>query len=267
MNPARFMISTPQAEGAHAADVARLGPWFHNIRLPDGTRTAPNHPLGDFPAFKWKQVAAHLPDDLTGWSALDVGCNSGFYSIELARRGARVVGIEHDRHFIRQANWLADVYGVSSLVEFRELEVYQAWKLADSFDLVLFMGVFYHLRYPLLALDLLAGMTGRLMIFQTLTLPGDDAIVQPEDLEIEQRELLAQPGWPKMAFIEHSMAGDPTNWWAPDHAAVEAMLRSAGLRVLSRPGHEIYLCEPLLQRAAEPQERLRSEINAATGRT
>ncbi len=47
-----------------------------------------------------------------------------------------------------------------------------------------------------------------------------------------------------MAFIEHRLANDPTNWWAPNHAGVEAMLRSSGFQVVGRPGHEIYLCEP-----------------------
>ena len=47
-----------------------------------------------------------------------------------------------------------------------------------------------------------------------------------------------------MAFIEHRFAGDATNWWVPNHAGIEAMLRSSGLRVLARPADEIYLCEP-----------------------
>jgi tRNA (mo5U34)-methyltransferase len=55
---------------------------------------------------------------------------------------------------------------------------------------------------------------------------------------------MTESGWPKMAFIEHKLAGDPTNWWAPNHAGVEAMLRSAGLQVRTTPGHEVYICEP-----------------------
>lgn len=50
-------------------DVQRLGPWFHNLQLPDGTQTRPDHYFGDFPAFKWRQLAPALPDDLTGWTA------------------------------------------------------------------------------------------------------------------------------------------------------------------------------------------------------
>jgi hypothetical protein len=46
--------------------------------------------------------------------------------------------------------------------------------------------------------------------------------------------------WPSS---EHELAGDPTNWWAPNAACVEAMLRSCGLRIAERPGHEMWLCE------------------------
>src|SRR5918997_6765494 len=81
------------SNGRHAK-IAELGPWFHNLHLPDGTQTAPDHSLGDFPSFKWLEVAPHLPKDLTGWRALDIGCNAGFYTFELARRGARVTGID-----------------------------------------------------------------------------------------------------------------------------------------------------------------------------
>jgi hypothetical protein len=113
-----------------------------------------------------------------------------------------------------------------------------------AFDLVVFMGVFYHLRYPLLGLDIAAQRTGRLMLFQTLSLPGEEIAQQIEDLSIEDRSPMLQEGWPKMAFIEHSLAGDRTNWWAANHAGIEAMLRSSGLRVVARPGQEVYLCEP-----------------------
>jgi tRNA (mo5U34)-methyltransferase len=69
-----------------------------------------------------------------------------------------------------------------------------------------------------------------------------------------------------MAFIEHHLAGDPTNWWAPDHAAVLALLRSAGLRVLANPGHEIYVCEPDPAHPSPAATWNRAELLAATGR-
>jgi tRNA (mo5U34)-methyltransferase len=233
------------AAGQEHGDTAALGPWFHNLHLPDGSQTAPDHPLGDFPARKWRQVAPHVPADLTGWRVLDVGCNAGFYSFELARRGADVLGIDREPHFLRQAEWGAGVYGLKQRVRFERMHVYDVSRLPERFDLVLFMGVFYHLRYPQLALDLLASRTGRLFVFQTLTMPGNATCAVEPDGPIEERERFHERGWPKMAFVEHSFAGDPTNWWVPNHAACEALLRSAGMRITRRPGHEIYVCEPV----------------------
>src|SRR5438270_11629686 len=89
------------------AEIARLGPWFHNLHLPDGTQTCPGHYLGDFPRFKWEQIQGALPSDLTGWRCLDIGCNAGFYSFELAKRGGTVLGIDLDERYLRQARWAA----------------------------------------------------------------------------------------------------------------------------------------------------------------
>src|SRR2546421_12240252 len=84
------------------ARVHELGPWFHNLDL-NGVRTAPDHFLGDFPAIKWQSFAHALPADLRGQTVLDIGCNAGFYAIEMKRRGAdRVVGIDTDEEFLAQ---------------------------------------------------------------------------------------------------------------------------------------------------------------------
>jgi tRNA (mo5U34)-methyltransferase len=223
--------------------IAELSPWFHNLHLPNGSQTAPDHFLGDFPAFKWRDIAPFIPEDLSGWRALDIGCNAGYYSFELARRGARVVGIDRDPHYLQQARWAAKQYGVEDRVDFRLMQVYDLAREPEAYDLVLFLGVFYHLRYPLLALDIVAQKTLQLMIFQTMTLPGREVTWQ-QDFRINERDLLQESGWPKMAFIENRFAGDPTNWWVANHAAVEALLRSAGLRITGYPGDEIYRCEP-----------------------
>src|SRR3954468_18840195 len=106
-------------------EIATLGHWFHNLHLPDGTETAPNHPLGDFPAFKWAQIAPCIPDDLHGWTALDIGCNAGFYTFELARRGARVTAIDVDPHFLHQAQWAARQFELQDRIEFRRAQVYE----------------------------------------------------------------------------------------------------------------------------------------------
>jgi tRNA (mo5U34)-methyltransferase len=249
---------------SHAAE--QLGPWFHNLHLPDGTQTAPGHPLGDFPTNKWRQLEQHLPADLRGWSCLDIGCNAGFYSFELAKRGASVLAIDLDERYLRQARWAAEQFALQANVRFQQMQVYDLAHIDQRFDLVLFMGVLYHLRYPMLGLDIVCQKTKRLLVFQTLTMPGDEVFEQTWQRGFEDRALLAEPGWPKIAFFEHGFAGDPTNWWAPNHACVEAMLHAAGMSVTGRPGHEIYLAEPNPQRPACIATWNAAEFLAATGR-
>jgi tRNA (mo5U34)-methyltransferase len=265
----RSEVAAPSGD-PHDGDVRRqidaLAPWFHNLHLPGGVQTCPDHWLGDFPSFKWRQVESHVPRDLAGWSCLDIGCNAGFYTFELARRGANVLGIDVDDRYLNQARWAARRIGVDQSVRFERMQVYDLARLDESFDLVLFMGVLYHLRYPMLGLDIVTQKVRRLMVFQTLTAPGEEVYEQTHGHGFQDREVIREPGWPKVAFFEHGFAGDPTNWWAPNHAAVEAMLRAAGMRVTGRPGHEVYLCEPNPGRPSSVSTWNRGELLAATGR-
>jgi len=244
---------TLETQPTHDREIAALGPWFHNLHLPDGRRTAPEHPLGDFPAFKWRQLEQALPRDLHGWTALDVGCNAGFYSFELARRGAKVLGVDADERYLRQARWARAQLGLDDRVELRRMQVYDLLSLRERFDLVLFLGVLYHLRYPLLALDAVARRARRLVAVQTLTTPDSSPVDPPTDLSLDERERLRDAGWPALAFVERSLAGDPTNWWVPNEACAEAMLRSAGLQIVARPGHELWVCRPEVARA-DPED-------------
>ncbi|HEX7369402.1 MAG TPA: TIGR04290 family methyltransferase [Rhodanobacteraceae bacterium] len=243
--------------------VDALAPWFHNLHLPDGVQTAPDHFLGDFPSFKWREIESHVPADLHGWRALDVGCNAGFYSFQLAARGAHVTAIDMDPHYLAQARWAARQYGVQDSIEFRRAQLYDLAHEPRQYDLVWFMGVLYHLRHPLLALDILRRRTRRFLMLQTLTMPGDAVVDPPPDFPLEERGRLLADGWPHMAFIEARMSGDPTNWWAPNRACVEAMLRSSGFCVRERVADETYLCEPA---ATSPWSALiDEELRAATG--
>ena len=237
-------MSAESQQRSLALQAAELGPWFHNLHLPDGTQTATDHPLGDFPRVKWLQIAPYIDADLHGVEVLDIGCNAGFYTLELAARGANVLGIDIDPHYLAQARWAATHFKLRGRVDFRQASIYEFARKRRRFDLVWFLGVLYHLRHPLLALDIVRELTGRQMVLQTLTMPGDASFGTPAGIGLYEREKLTEPGWPRMAFIEGELAGDPTNWWAPDPACVEAMLRSAGFKVSARPGHEIYLCEP-----------------------
>ncbi|HEY0180419.1 MAG TPA: TIGR04290 family methyltransferase [Dokdonella sp.] len=246
------------------AEIAALGPWFHNLHLPDGVETAPDHPFGDFPAFKWAEIAPHVPRDLSGWRVLDIGCNAGFYTFELARRGAQVTAIDLDPHYLRQARWAAARLGLEARVEFREMQIYDLAREPGQYDLVWFMGVLYHLRHPLLALDIVRRKVRRRMVLQTMTMPGAEIAAVPDEIGLDERARLREPGWPAMAFIEKSLRADPTNWWAPNQACVEAMLRASGFRAISRIADECWVCEP---RALDELETamIGAELRAATG--
>lgn len=223
--------------------VQELGPWFHDLDL-QGVRTAPDHPLGDFLWELWSTVESTFPQDMTGMTVLDVGCNAGFYSFRLAERGARVTAIDHDPRYLEQARFAADVLGRD--VEFLELDVYDIPDLGRTFDHVLFMGVLYHLRYPLLALDRLAPVVRERLVVQSLVRGPDwRGGEAADDYPMTETDVFEEPGFPAMYFVEHRYAGDPTNWWIPNEAGLAAMLRSAGLDPEVHAGPGVYFCRPM----------------------
>lgn len=224
--------------------IKELGPWFHNIHLPGGHQTAPDHFLGDFPAFKWEKIKKYIPDDLSGKTALDIGCNAGFYSLELARRGARVTAIDFDTNYLNQAEWVISRFGLEEQITLEHKQVYDLAREDKQYDIIWFMGVFYHLRYPLLALDIISRKTREMLAFQTLTMPGGGSFEPSEDYTMDERDQMTDPEWPKAAFVEKWFNGDPTNWWIPNNSCIEAMLRSSGFKIINQPGREIFLCRP-----------------------
>ncbi|HEX6716005.1 MAG TPA: TIGR04290 family methyltransferase [Pyrinomonadaceae bacterium] len=221
--------------------VSELGEWFHNLDL-RGVKTAPDHFLGDYPEVKWQRFATAIPEDLSNKSVLDIGCNAGFYSIEMKKRGAeRVVGIDSDEKYLDQACFAAEVSGTE--IEFRKLSVYRVGELQEKFDLVLFMGVLYHLRHPLLALELLhEHVVGDLLVAQSMIRGSRESLEVPPDFPFWENELFANEKFPCMYFVEKRYANDPTNWWIPNRACFEAMLRSAGFEILDHPEDEVFIC-------------------------
>ncbi len=246
--------------------VESLGPWFHNIHLPGGVQTAPNHYLGDFPGFKWQKIAAHIPESLSGKRVLDIGCNAGFYSFELAKRGAEVTAIDLDSHYLKQAEWAAGVLGLSPQITFKKMQVYDLAHLQEEFDITWFMGVFYHLRYPLLALDIVSEVTKEMMVFQTLTMPDKEHLAVKENYKLNARNDMLKAGFPKMGFIENRLNDDPTNWWAPNRSAIEAMGRTCGFVSVAHPDDEIFVMQKDPEMVVPSQDWNRSEYLSAIGK-
>lgn len=247
------LSSNPKPMEQIQEKVRQLGTWFHNLDL-KGVKTAPDHFLGDYPSVKFKGFAHAIPADLTGKTVLDIGCNAGFYSIEMKRRGAsRVVGIDSDDRYLAQARFAAEVLDVD--IEFKNLSIYDVGRLGEKFDVVIFMGVLYHLRHPLLALDLLYDTVVKdILIFQSMQRGSAEVEPVKPDYDFWQIEMFGQPTFPQLYFIEHRYAHDPTNWWIPNRACMEAMLRSAGFEITAHPEQEVYIC----RRAALPDNQQRA---------
>jgi tRNA (mo5U34)-methyltransferase len=242
--------------------ITQLGPWFHNMTLA-GVETAPDHFLGDYPAQHWRVFENVLPWDLHGRTILDVGCNAGFFAIKMKQRGAdRVVGIDSDARYLAQARLAAELSNTS--IELRHLTVYEVAALRERFDIVLFLGVLYHLRHPLLALDLLhEHVVGDQLLFQTMIRGSDDVLPIERDYPFRETDVFDTPGFPRLHFVEHKYAGDATNWWIPNQACAQAMLRSAGFEVVTHPAPEVFLCRRTERSERDETPPLQVELSPA----
>jgi tRNA (mo5U34)-methyltransferase len=174
--------------------ISEMGEWFHNIDL-KGVSTAPDHFLGDFPRVKWKSIEPALPAELKGASVLDVGCNAGFYSVELKKRGAgRVLGVDVDDRYLAQARFVAETLSLD--IEFAKCSVYDVDQISGQFDYVVFMGVFYHLRYPLFALDKVIKKVKGHLVFQTMIRGSLSSPELKGDYHFWNKEILSNPDFP-----------------------------------------------------------------------
>jgi tRNA (mo5U34)-methyltransferase len=105
------------------------------------------------------------------------------------------------------------------------------------------MGVLYHLRHPLLALDLLHDHVARdLLVFQSLMRGSRELLPVADDYPFSETAVFDEPGFPRLHFVEKSYTGDSTNWWIPNRACAQAMLRSAGFDVVAEPEPEVLIC-------------------------
>jgi len=187
------------------------GGWWHSFELPDGSAI---HGVSDLGAQKMRIAQFPIPDDLTGRRVLDIGTWDGWFSFEMERRGAEVVAIDRfDNprfHEIRER--------LGSRVEYRRLDVYDVSpRTVGRFDIVLFMGVLYHLRHPLLALERVCSVTREMAAVESFVL-GEQ---QGQAARQEEQNLL-------QFFEDDDFGGQADNWFAPTPACLMALCRAAG---------------------------------------
>jgi len=192
--------------GVEQNEMLLSGSWWHSIDLGKGRVTPGVHSLNELQNL-YRRL--ELPEDLTGKTLLDVGCWDGFYTFEAERHGAQVTAVD----CWRPGNFFAAREALKSKARFYESSVYEIGKdKIGSFDIVLFLGVLYHLRHPLLALEQVCEVTREFAIIESHIVDkmraGDD---------------------PVMEFYEFDeLGGQYDNWWAPNVECMAQMARSAG---------------------------------------
>lgn len=239
------MIEPMNADLAAALDeLDTLGWWYQHFQLPNGLWTGDGREPGYLPEHRWNLIAPFVPEDLTGMTILDLGGNAGYFSIRMALRGAaRCLLVDPYPEFLKQAEFASRQFGVSlDLVE-QDAHVF-CLTTQERFDYVVFFGLLYHLKYPGIVLDRAAEMTRkRLYMASNVIGPEEETPSQADYARFDDSSLLAS-GHPQMAFIEDRYNNDPTNWWFPNYAALPAMLRSTGMKVIARPHAHVLVAEP-----------------------
>src|SRR5687767_9256301 len=208
--------------------VSKLGPWFHCIDLGGGLVTKTQSAVGEpveHPRPTWEKVRAALPEDVAGMSVLDVGCNAGFYAVELKRRGAaRVLGVDSQRNLVRQAAFVRDALGLD--IEYRRMSVYDLDpRELGQFDVTLALGLVYHCKHLVLALEKLFAVTRELLVLETAIYPPEHS---PGSFNYEVGGL--RPLLHPLAYVENPGEAKEAiyNWFLPGVEALTALLRNVG---------------------------------------
>jgi len=181
--------------------------WWHSFELPDGTLV---RGVCSLEGLKERIAQFPIPEDLRGKRVLDIGAWDGWFSFEMERRGAEVLAIDcwDNPRFHQMRSTL------NSKVEYREMDVFElSTETAGRFDIVLFMGVLYHLKHPLLALEKVCSIATELVAV--------DSYILAKDLDPAAR--------PVLEFYEtDELEGQTDNWVGPNLACLLAMCRTAG---------------------------------------
>ena len=211
--------------------LAKRSFWWHKIEVAPGVFT-PGHK----DTITELKERISLPEDLTGKTVLDIGAAEGFYSFECERRGATVTAV--DRVDGEESGFSIVKRIINAKAEHKRCSVYNlSVEEIGQFDLVLCLGVIYHLRYPLLALDVLHSICKSDMILETqicdkyyLNTKGD--ICNLGDLGPELTKTPMAQFYPG-----RELNNDITNWWAPNLVGLLSMLETSGFT------SEVHFCD------------------------
>jgi len=185
--------------------------WWHSFELPDGRVI---EGVADLAALKHRLAQFPIPENLAGKRVLDIGAWDGWFSFEMERRGAEVTAVDcwdNERfRYIHQE--------LGSRVDYRILDVYELDPATlGKFDIVLFLGVLYHLKHPLAALEKVCALTDGLAAI--------DSFVVTEPCDRRGRA----PDLPVMEFYEiDEFGGQFDNWVGPNVECLLAFCRTAG---------------------------------------
>lgn len=187
--------------------LAKLG-WYHSIELPDGS-VIPGHQ--SIEQLRTRLAQFHIPENLTGKRVLDIGAWDGWFSFEMERRGATVLALDSTKNTrLLEAKSL-----LGSRIEYHTGDICRLtandFKDLGTFDIVLFLGVLYHLKHPLLALENVCGLSRDMACIESfVTDSTPDAM-------------------PSMEFYENAeLRGQLDNWCGPNIACLLALTRTAG---------------------------------------
>jgi tRNA (mo5U34)-methyltransferase len=199
--------------------------WYHSIEVEPGLVTP-----GSLSSHTLRRMLEYLqfPASLAGLSVLDIGAWDGFYSFEAERRGAKRV-VAYDLSPADFIGFSTAKELLESNVEYRQGSVYDLRaEVVGTFDVVLFLGVFYHLRYPLLALDRIREVCTGYMLFETHFLDNNLLLSDGTSVLLERIDprLAAVPLY--RFYRSNELNRDFSNWFSPNRQAIEDGLWTAG---------------------------------------
>lgn len=205
--------------------------WYQTILMPDGNKTPGAQ---DSEGILRTLDEMGLPTDLSGKRVLDVGAGEGYFAFECEKRGAEVVVIDLPTHLRDNFAQVREWYG--SQIESRIIDVQDTPAIAElgTFDVILMLGVIYHLRHPLLALDnlFLAAKPNCQLFIETHMLDGAALLDTAGKTGKLQTNI---PGaW---QLVEH-LNGDRGCFWFPSRSGLDALLKRAGFTPLTFSGYE-----------------------------